>query len=95
MYRIVLIPIALLLLLIFAVMLIPLIADKETILDIATSALQKETGATLTVAGDTEVTIFPILGNLSVRCCGGAAESKNTTTCGHAQLKLGWTYCPC
>ena len=43
-------------------MLIPLMADKETILDIATSALYKETGATLTVAGDTEVTLFPILG---------------------------------
>ena len=62
MYRIVLIPVALLLLLIFAVILIPLIADKETILDIATSALQRETGATLTVAGDTKVTLFPILG---------------------------------
>lgn len=62
MYRIALIPIALLLLLVLAVMLIPLIADKETILDIATSALKKETGATLRVAGDVEVTIFPILG---------------------------------
>ena len=62
MYRIVLIPLALLLLLIFAVILIPLIADKETILDLATSALQRETGATLTVAGDTKVTLFPILG---------------------------------
>ena len=59
MYRIVLIP---LLLLILAVALIPLLADKAAILDIATSALYKETGATLTVAGDTELTLFPTLG---------------------------------
>jgi AsmA protein len=59
MYRIVLIP---LLLLILAVALIPLLADKAAILDIATSALYKQTGATLTVAGDTELTLFPTLG---------------------------------
>lgn len=93
MYRIALIPIALLLLLVLAVMLIPLIADKETILDIATSALKKETGATLRVAGDAEVTIFPILG-VSLSDVAVALRNKNTTTCGHAQLILGWTYCP-
>ena len=62
MYRIVLIPLLLLLLLILAVVLIPLLADKEAILDIATSALYKRTGATLTVAGDTELTLLPTLG---------------------------------
>ena len=62
MYRIVLIPLLLLLLLPLAVVLIPLLADKEAILDIATSALYKQTGATLTVAGDTELTLLPTLG---------------------------------
>jgi AsmA protein len=62
MYRIVLIPLLLVLLLILAVALIPLLADKEAILDLAISALHKETGATLTVAGDTELTLFPTLG---------------------------------
>ena len=62
MYRIVLIPLLILLLLVLAVALIPLLADKEAILDIAASALSKQTGATLTVAGDTELTLFPTLG---------------------------------
>ena len=60
MYRIVLIPLALLLVLV--VILVPLIVDKETILDVAASALSKKTGATLTVAGDAKVTVFPLLG---------------------------------
>ncbi|MFL3655766.1 MAG: AsmA family protein [Halioglobus sp.] len=60
MYRIVLIPLALLLVLV--VILVPLIVGKETILDVAASALYKKTGATLTVAGDAKVTVFPLLG---------------------------------
>ena len=63
MSRIILIPLALLLLLVVAAaVLIPLLLDEEKVLEIAAAQLQQKTGATLTVQGETSLSLFPVLG---------------------------------
>ena len=63
MSRLVLIPLAaLFLLVIAAVILVPLLLDKEKVLEIAAAQLHEQTGATLTVAGETSFSLFPVLG---------------------------------
>ena len=63
MARIILIPLALILLLVVAAaLLIPLFVDEDKILALAADTLQEQTGATLTVNGDTSLSLFPVLG---------------------------------
>jgi uncharacterized protein involved in outer membrane biogenesis len=63
MLRLVLIPLAaVFLLLIAGVLMLPLLLDKEKVLEIATDQLHQRTGATLTVAGETSFSLFPVLG---------------------------------
>lgn len=58
--RLILIPLAaVLILLAAAAILIPLILDEERVLELAATALHQETGATLTVAGESSISIFP------------------------------------
>ncbi len=42
-----------------ALLLLPLLLDKETVLELATSTLEEQTGASLTVAGDSSLSFFP------------------------------------
>lgn len=51
-----------LVLIIAAVILVPLLLDKEVILAMAAEEVKKQTGATLTVNGDVDLTVFPTLG---------------------------------
>ncbi|MCB1676675.1 MAG: AsmA family protein [Halioglobus sp.] len=51
-----------LLLIVAAAILIPLLLDEEKILAVATRVLHDKTGATLTVAGDTSLSLYPTLG---------------------------------
>lgn len=53
------IPLALVLL---AVLLVPLFLDKERILALAADELKRQTGATLNVSGEVDLSVFPILG---------------------------------
>ena len=53
---------ALFLLMITAVILVPLLVDKEKVLEIASAQLFEQTGATLAVEGETSFTLFPVLG---------------------------------
>jgi uncharacterized protein involved in outer membrane biogenesis len=63
MSRLILIPLILIVLLVLAAaLLIPLLVDKEALMELATKTLHKQTGATLTVDGDTELALFPTLG---------------------------------
>lgn len=63
MARIILIPLALLLVLIIAAaVLVPLLLDKDKILELASKAVHEQTGATLTVDGDASISVFPTLG---------------------------------
>jgi len=50
------------LLLIAAAVLIPIFLDKDKVLTIAATALHEETGATLTVAGETKLSLYPSIG---------------------------------
>lgn len=45
-----------------AAILIPLLVDKDKILEIASSTLHEQTGATLEVAGEAELSVFPTIG---------------------------------
>ena len=45
-----------------ALLLLPLLLDKETLLKLATSTIEEQTGAKLTVAGESELSFFPRLG---------------------------------
>ncbi|MEP5569028.1 MAG: AsmA family protein [Halioglobus sp.] len=51
-----------LLIIIAAAILVPIMLDKEKILQLAAEEVHKQTGATLTVAGDADIRIFPTLG---------------------------------
>jgi len=63
MFRLILVPLALLLLLVLAAaVLIPLLLDKDKMLQMAAEAVHKQTGATLTVDGATKLSVFPTLG---------------------------------
>lgn len=63
MSRLILVPLTLLLLLVLAAaLLLPLLVDKERVLEFAAAALHEQTGATLTVKGETRLTVFPTLG---------------------------------
>lgn len=63
MRRVLLILIALpLVVLLAAALLIPLLLDKETILKLAAEQVERQTGATLTVAGEVDFSIIPRLG---------------------------------
>ncbi len=63
MFRLILVPLALLLLLVLAAaVLIPLLLDKDTMLQLAAEALHEQTGATLTVDGDAKLSVFPTPG---------------------------------
>lgn len=50
------------LLLVAAAVLLPLFLDKDKVLAIAADALQEKTGATLTVDGDTSLSLYPDIG---------------------------------
>ena len=61
--RFILIPAAIFIILLLAAMiLVPLLLDEKKVLDIATTQLQEQTGATLTVDGETSLSLFPVLG---------------------------------
>ena len=63
MSRLILVPLALLLLLVLAAaVLIPRLLDKDKVLQLATEALHEHTGATLRVDGDARLSVFPTLG---------------------------------
>ncbi len=63
MLRLILIPISIvLLLLVAAVILVPVLLDKEELLELASEVLYEETEATLTVDGDIGLTLFPTVG---------------------------------
>ncbi len=51
-----------LLLVIAAAILIPLLVDKDKILELAAAQVEQQTGATLRVAGEVGLTVFPTLG---------------------------------
>jgi AsmA protein len=63
MLRLILIPISIvLLLLVAAVILVPVLLDKEELLELASEVLYEETGATLSVDGDIGLSLFPTVG---------------------------------
>ncbi len=63
MSRLLLIPLALIVVLVVAAaLLVPVLLDKDKVLHLATEALHEQTGATLTVNGDTRLSVFPTLG---------------------------------
>jgi uncharacterized protein involved in outer membrane biogenesis len=63
MLRLILISLStLLLLLVAAVILVPVLLDKEELLELASEVLYEETGATLTVDGDIGLSLFPTVG---------------------------------
>jgi uncharacterized protein involved in outer membrane biogenesis len=63
MSRLFLIPLVLILLLVLGTaVLIPLLLDKDKVLEFAITTLHEKTGALLTVNGDTALTLFPTLG---------------------------------
>ncbi len=49
-------------LIVLAALLVPLLVDKDQLIATAASALEKQTGATLTVEGETSLSVFPTLG---------------------------------
>jgi AsmA protein len=49
-------------LLVAAAVLVPIFLDKDKVLELAATTLHEETGATLTVDGETELSIFPSIG---------------------------------
>ena len=49
-------------LLVAAAVLVPIFLDKDKVLELAATTLHEETGATLTVEGETELSIFPSIG---------------------------------
>jgi uncharacterized protein involved in outer membrane biogenesis len=51
----------LLLLVVLAAVLVPLLVDKDKVIALATEAIKEETGATLTVGGELELSVFPTL----------------------------------
>lgn len=51
-----------LLLIILAAILVPLLLDKDKVVELASSALQEQSGATLRVDGDIDLTLFPGIG---------------------------------
>jgi uncharacterized protein involved in outer membrane biogenesis len=51
-----------LLLILLAAVLVPVFLDKDKLLELASTELQQQTGATLTVDGDVGLTLFPTLG---------------------------------
>ena len=65
------------LLLLAAALLLPVFLDKERVLEMASDALEKQTGATLTIDGGVEISIFPTLGV--------ALEEANLVLPGEAQ----------
>lgn len=63
MSRLILIPVAILLLLVVTVaILITLLLDEEKVLELASNAIHEQTGATLTVDGQTSLSLFPSIG---------------------------------
>ena len=49
-------------LLVAAAVLVPIFLDKDKVLELAATTLHEETGATLTVDGETDLSIFPSIG---------------------------------
>jgi AsmA protein len=63
MLRLILISLStLLLLLVAAAILVPVLLDKEELLELASEVLYEETGATLSVDGDIGLSLFPTVG---------------------------------
>ena len=63
MLRIILILLAIpVILILLAALLVPLLVDKEQVIEIAARTLQEQTGATLTVNGESQLSVFPTLG---------------------------------
>ena len=52
----------LLLIVVAAVILVPLLLDKDKVLELASTALYEQTGARLAVNGDISLSVFPTLG---------------------------------
>lgn len=50
------------LLVVLAAVLVPLLLDRDAILELATAEIYKQTGATLKVDGEVDLTVFPTLG---------------------------------
>jgi AsmA protein len=63
MFRLIFLPLALVILLVLAAaLLIPLLLDKDALLQLAARALQEQTGATLTIDGDANLSVLPTPG---------------------------------
>ena len=61
--RLILIPLSIILvLLVVAAILVALLLDEEKVLELASAALYEETGATLTVDGESRLSLFPTIG---------------------------------
>tara|TARA_R110002110_G_scaffold205066_1_gene416681 strand:+ start:75026 stop:76867 length:1842 start_codon:yes stop_codon:yes gene_type:complete len=61
--RLIVIPLVIIAVLILAaVLLVPLLLDKDKVLELAANALHEQTGATLTVEGESSLSFFPTLG---------------------------------
>jgi uncharacterized protein involved in outer membrane biogenesis len=54
--------VVLLLLVVAAALLVPLFLDKERIVALAAQAVEEQTGATLAIEGDLDLTLFPVVG---------------------------------
>lgn len=89
MLRLILIPISIvLLLLVAAVILVPVLLDKEELLELASEVLYEETGATLTVGGDIGLTLFPTIG-ISLADAGLTMEGSEQPDLHARSLEIG------
>ena len=83
----------LLLVVIAAVVLVTLLVDKDKILEIATNTLYEQTGATLTVGGETSLSLFPTLG-LSVADAAVTLPEKTAPDFKIRALEIGIQFMP-
>lgn len=83
----------LLLVVVAAVVLVTLLVDKDKILEIATNTLYEQTGATLTVGGDTSLSLFPTLG-LSVADAAVTLPDKTSPDFKIRALEIGIQFMP-
>lgn len=79
--------------LVVTAILITVLLDKEKILEIATNTLQEQTGATLSVGGDTNLSLFPTLG-LSVADAAITLPEKSQPDLKMRALNIGIQFMP-
>ena len=90
MSRLILIPLAIILLLVVAAgILVPLLLDEEKVLAIASAQLHEQTGATLTVGGDTSLSLFPVLGISLAGCQPGTLPGEEEAAVHTRALSIG------